>query len=110
MLLATSAGAVVGSIYAAGRNASQLEQEALALDKFDLADFVLSRKGLIKGEKLQNYINSKVGNKPLQSLPRKFAAVTTDMDTGEMIIFLVAIRARLYKCFLPVSPMYFSQS
>ena len=83
----TSAGAVVGSIYAAGRNASQLEQEAMALDKFDLADFVLSRKGLIKGEKLQNYINGKVGNKPIQSLPRKFAAVATDLDTGEMIIF-----------------------
>ncbi len=83
----TSAGAVVGSIYAAGRNAAQLEKEAMALDQFDLADFVLSRKGLIKGEKLQNYVNSKVGNKPLQSLARKFAAVATDMDTGDMVVF-----------------------
>ncbi len=83
----TSAGAVVGSLYAAGRNAAQLEQEALALYHFDLADFSLSRKGLIKGEKLQGYVNNKVGHKPIQSLPRKFAAVATDLDTGEMVVF-----------------------
>lgn len=83
----TSAGAVVGCIYADGRNAAQLEKEALLLDQYNLADFTLSTKGLIKGVKLQNYINAKVNNKPLQSLPKKFAAVATNLETGKMIVF-----------------------
>ena len=83
----TSAGAVVGSIYADGRNAAQLEKEAMLLDEFNLADFTLSFRGLIKGQKLENYINGKVGNKPIQSLSRKFAAVATELDNGKMTVF-----------------------
>ena len=87
IITGTSAGSVVGSLYASGRNAAQLEQEALLLDEFNLADFTLSFKGLIKGEKLQNYINQKVGNRPIQNLPRKFAAVATELDNGKMVVF-----------------------
>ncbi len=87
IITGTSAGSVVGSIYAAGRNAAQLEKEAMLLDEYNLADITLSFKGLIKGQKLQDYINDKVGNKPIQSLPRKFAAVATELDNGKMTVF-----------------------
>uniref|UniRef100_UPI00359FF834 patatin-like phospholipase family protein n=2 Tax=Neisseria TaxID=482 RepID=UPI00359FF834 len=33
------------------------------------------------------YINRKVGNRPLQDLPLKFAAVATDLDSGKMVAF-----------------------
>ncbi|WP_434779592.1 patatin-like phospholipase family protein [Neisseria sp. Ec49-e6-T10] len=87
IITGTSAGSVVGSLYAYGRNASQLETEAMNLDQFDVADFSLSFKGLIKGEKLASYINNKVNNKPIESFPRKFAAVATELDNGKMTIF-----------------------
>ena len=56
-------------------------------DQTDLVDLTLSTSGFIKGEKLQNYINYKVGNRPIQQFPLKFAAVATDFETGKAIAF-----------------------
>lgn len=94
----TSAGAIVGSLYASGMSPDRLELEAEILGKADLVDLTLSTSGFIKGEKLQNYINQKVGNRQLQQLPLKFAAVATDFNTGKAVAFNrgntgVAVRA-----------------
>ena len=83
----TSAGALVGSLYASGMNAPRLQREAENLQRADLVDLTLSTSGFIRGEKLQNYINRQVGNRPIQNLPRKFAAVATEFDTGRSVVF-----------------------
>lgn len=83
----TSAGAIVGSLYASGMSPDRLELEAEILGKADLVDLTLSTSGFIKGEKLQNYINRKVGNRPIQRLPLKFAAVATDFTSGKAVAF-----------------------
>ena len=83
----TSAGALVGSLYASGMNAPRLQREAENLQRADLVDLTLSTSGFIRGEKLQNYINRQVGNRPIQNLPRKFAAVATEFDSGRSVVF-----------------------
>ena len=83
----TSAGSIVGSLYASGMSLDRLELEAEILGKTDLVDLTLSSSGFIKGEKLQNYINQKVGNRPIQQLPIKFAAVATDFESGKAVAF-----------------------
>ena len=83
----TSAGAIVGSMYASGMSPDRMELEAEILGKTDLVDLTLSTSGFIKGEKLQNYINHKVGNRPIQQFPIKFAAVATDFSTGKAVAF-----------------------
>lgn len=83
----TSAGAIVGSLYASGLHSSQIESEAIGLDEFKLADFQLSLSGFIKGDRIQEYVNKKVGNRPIQNLPKTFAAVATNLDTGDMTVF-----------------------
>lgn len=83
----TSAGAVVGSLYASGMSPDRLELEAEILNKADVADFTLSTTGFIKGEKLQNWINAKVKNRSIEQFPIKFAAVATEFDTGRMAVF-----------------------
>ncbi|OSI11026.1 patatin-like phospholipase family protein [Neisseria canis] len=83
----TSAGAIVGSLYASGMSPDRLELEAEILSQADLVDLTLSTRGIIKGEKLQNYINRKVGNRPLQNLPVKFAAIATDFNSGKSVAF-----------------------
>ncbi|MDO5059014.1 MAG: patatin-like phospholipase family protein [Neisseria sp.] len=83
----TSAGSIVGSLYASGMSPDRLELEAEILGKTDLIDLTLSTSGFIKGEKLQNYINQKVGNRPIQQFPLKFAAVATDFTTGKSVAF-----------------------
>ncbi len=83
----TSAGSIVGSLYASGMSPDRLELEAEILGKTDLVDLTLSSSGFIKGEKLQNYINHKVGNRPIQQFPIKFAAVATDFESGKAVAF-----------------------
>ena len=83
----TSAGSIVGSLYASGMSPDRLELEAEILGKTDLVDLTLSSSGFIKGEKLQNYINYKVGNRSIQQFPIKFAAVATDFESGKAVAF-----------------------
>ncbi|WP_434631184.1 patatin-like phospholipase family protein [Chromobacterium sp. CV08] len=109
IVVGTSAGSVVGSLYASGLNGMQLQQRAIALDQADLTDWTLSTKGVIKGEKLQNWINAQVGNRPLEKLSKPFAAVATELDTGRKVVFRIgntgqAVRASasIPNVFLPV--------
>lgn len=83
----TSAGAVVGSLYASGMSPDRLELEAEILNKADVVDLTVSFNGFIKGEKLQNWINQKVGHRKIEQFPKKFAGVATEFDTGRMAVF-----------------------
>ena len=83
----TSAGSVVGALYAAGFNGFELQKIGLELDENTLADFSFPRRGLFKGEALQDYVNRMVGQRPLEKLNRPFAAVATDLGNGNMVAF-----------------------
>ena len=105
----TSAGALVGSLYASGMNPARLQTEAIQMEKADIVDLTLSTRGFIRGEKLQNWINAKVGNRPIQQFPLKFAAVATEFGTGKMTVFnsgnagqAVRASASIPNVFLPV--------
>ena len=83
----TSAGSLVGSLYAYGYNPAQLQQISYQIDEMNLADFTFNRNGVIKGQRLQDFINARVKNTPLQQLKLKFTAVATDLDSGQSIGF-----------------------
>ena len=83
----TSAGALVGSLYASGMSPDRMELEAEILGKTDLVDLTLSTSGFIKGDKLQEYVNRKVGGRPIEQFPLKFAAVATDFSSGKAVAF-----------------------
>ncbi|WP_419761490.1 patatin-like phospholipase family protein [Acinetobacter nectaris] len=84
----TSAGSFVGSIYASGKTPYQLQQIAYQLKESDLRDLTFSRQGFLIGQKLQDYINTQVDNKPIQQLPIRFAAVATRLDNGQKVDFI----------------------
>ena len=84
----TSAGSFVGSLYASGKTPYQLQQMAAQLKESDLRDLTLNRQGFLIGQKLQNYINAQVANKPIQQFPMRFAAVATRLDNGQKTTFI----------------------
>ena len=84
----TSAGSVVGALYASGMDAFQLQETAFSLDQASVRDVSLFSGGLVKGQKLQDYVNELVGNRPLEKLDRPFAAVATELETGERAVFV----------------------
>ena len=84
----TSAGSVVGALYASGMDAFALQHRAVALDEASIRDVSLFSGGLLKGQKLQDYVNTQVRSTPLQSLNKPFAAVATRLDTGARTVFV----------------------
>lgn len=84
----TSAGSFVGSIYASGKTPFQMQQIAQQLKESDLRDLTLNSQGIVQGQKLQNYVNRQIGNKPIQQFPIRFAAVATRLDNGSKAEFI----------------------
>ncbi len=83
----TSAGAVVGAIYAAGYRAADLTRIAAQLDQAEVRDFTLPDRGFLRGERLQAFINRAVQNRPIEKLNLRFAAIATDLQSGEAVVF-----------------------
>ncbi|MBS0507267.1 MAG: patatin-like phospholipase family protein [Proteobacteria bacterium] len=83
----TSAGSVVGALYASGMNAFELQEKAVALDETRIRDLQLSSGGLVQGQKLEDYVNEQVQRKSLEQLPRPFVAVATRLEDGERTVF-----------------------
>ncbi|GAA0247979.1 patatin-like phospholipase family protein [Rhodanobacter caeni] len=85
----TSAGSVVGALYASGMDPFQLQQAALALDEASIRDVRLFSGGLVQGRKLQDYINKEVGDRPIERLQLPFAAVATQLESGRRTVFVL---------------------
>lgn len=84
----TSAGSFVGSIYASGKSPYQLQQIAVQLKESDLRDLTLNSQGIVLGQKLQDFVNRNVANKPIEQFPIRFAAVATRLDNGKKADFI----------------------
>jgi len=87
IIVGTSAGAVVGALYAAGYNGFELQQLSMQMDESQVSDWSMPNRGMIKGEALQDFINVAVKNRNLEKLKKTFAVVATDLHSGEMIVF-----------------------
>ncbi|MBV7536724.1 patatin-like phospholipase family protein [Duganella sp. sic0402] len=91
IVVGTSAGSVVGALYAAGNTGFQLQKLAMEMDEAQISDWALPlfRKstGVLKGEALQAYVNKAVNNQPMEKLKIPFGAVATDLKDGKPILF-----------------------
>jgi len=87
MIVGTSAGSFVGSLYAYGYNAFQLQKMSFSIEKGDILDITIPDNGFIKGEKLEEYINEKVKNTPIENLRIPFYSVATDLLNGHEVVF-----------------------
>ncbi|WP_305804796.1 patatin-like phospholipase family protein [Stenotrophomonas sp. YIM B06876] len=84
----TSAGSVVGALYASGMDAFEMQQKAVALDQASIRDVRLFSGGLVQGQKLQDYVNAQLGNRAIEKLKKPFAAVATQLETGDRAVFV----------------------
>jgi NTE family protein len=98
VIAGTSAGAVVGSLYAGGADAIELHQLANRLEESAFTDWAIFDRGFLKGEAIERFINKELGNRPLEQLKRRIGVVATDLASGEMAVFTagnagIAVRA-----------------
>ncbi len=87
LIVGVSSGAVVAALHASGMRAAELETAALAINDSELLDFTFFGPGMIEGERLQDYINDRLSNRPIEALQKPFAAVVAERETNRMVVF-----------------------
>ncbi len=91
LVVGTSAGSLVGALYAAGNNGYALQKMAIDMDEAAISDWTLpffsQSTGVLKGEAIQSYVNRALQGKPIDQLKVPFGAVATDLHTGQPILF-----------------------
>ncbi|SHF42023.1 patatin-like phospholipase family protein [Desulforamulus putei] len=112
MIAGTSAGSIVGSLYAYGWTVDQLDimirklKPGMFIDEFAAIEnfFVMTIKlifdvlhlpypfrsplGLMRGVKLEQFIKSKLGQYQFENAPRQLAITSVDITNGKKVIFL----------------------
>lgn len=82
-----SAGSLVGAFYAAGFSPWKMQEVALKVRDIDVADFSSSKqRGMIAGISLKRLVNGYLNDMPIERMQRKYAAVATDLTTGEKVV------------------------
>lgn len=84
----TSAGSVVGALYASGMDAFQMQQHAIALDAEEIRDVSLFSGGIIEGRALADYVNNLLGGRQVQQMEKPFVAVATRLEDGKRTVFV----------------------
>ncbi|WP_088280466.1 patatin-like phospholipase family protein [Ideonella sp. A 288] len=87
VIVGSSAGALVGAFYAAGFTPWQIEEVALRVRDAEVADFAsASKRGMLVGDTLGRFVNDILKGARIENLRTKYAAVTTDLRTGELAV------------------------
>lgn len=87
LIVGVSIGSIIGALYASGMSAAEVEQLALTLDLSELRDLSWLHWGQVRGQKLQDFVNTRVRQQPLESLGTRFAVVATRQHDKMMQIF-----------------------
>ena len=100
----TSVGAIVGVLTAAMLPYREIEKLARQIEWPGLKSLSWSLKGLMQNEALRLAIDRALGGRTLEQLPIPFAAIATDLTTGERVMLRrgaagIAVEA---SCSIPV--------
>lgn len=89
LVVGTSAGSVVATLYASGKNGKELQKVAESMEEASFSDWRLPffKPGVLKGEALARFISSQVGGRQIQDLPMSLGVVATDLDSGRGVLF-----------------------
>jgi len=85
----SSIGALIGAAYAS-EQLDELERWCRSLNRKEIIGYLdvgFLGGGLIQGERLAKLVRDKIGDHEIESLPKAFAAVATDLETGQEVWF-----------------------
>ena len=93
LIVGSSAGSIVGALYADDPNAERLKKKLIALGKWDLLDVNLGAgvkmfwelNGPVRGNALKKYLKENLSQTYFEELQIPFVAVATDVDKGEAV-------------------------
>jgi len=90
MIVGTSVGSLIGAIYASDLNSFELEWTAFTLERDSILDYAFlstfTGMGPVKGDKLEEFVKSKIPTANIEDLKLPFAAVATDLNRGRLVV------------------------
>ncbi len=86
LVAGASVGSVIGAAVCAGLSWRDILNEAHRIRWADLAALSLSRIGLMRLDGLERYVDARLGRRSIEGLQKPFAAVASDLLTGEQVI------------------------
>ena len=98
LVVGTSAGSLVATLYASGKGGVLLGQLADGMDETAFTDWSFPGRGLIRGEALAKYVRDNTGGRSIEQMRVPLGIVATDLDNGQAILFQrgdvgIAVRA-----------------
>jgi NTE family protein len=111
LVVGTSAGSLVGALYASGKTGAQLQRIAETMEESTITDWALPflNRGVLRGEALARYVTAQTQGRKIEELPIRLGIVATDLNLGEGVLFqrgdtATAVRASsaVPSVFLPV--------
>lgn len=85
LIVGSSAGAVVGALWAAGVGSARMEAMAQDTDFTALGSPVVPWRAFMHNRRIERMIDEAVGGRPIEQLPIRFAAVATALDDGSRV-------------------------
>ena len=89
-LAGTSMGGVIAAAYASGLSADYIEKEALRMARLrnliTLLDRSLPRRGLVEGQKVQEYLTTYLGDKTFEEMKIPLSLVAVDLIRGQEVV------------------------
>jgi NTE family protein len=82
----TSAGALVGALYAAGRTPSEISKLAHTLRWARLVRPARTRRALFETSRLGAFLDEVLGGREIEDLSLPYAAVACDLTTGDRVV------------------------
>jgi NTE family protein len=86
VIVGCSAGAIVGSLWAAGLDATAIERHGRMLDWGGSTSWTLPWRGLKRSGGLRRTVADAVGHRRIEQLPRRFVAVACDLADGSLVV------------------------
>lgn len=86
LIVGSSVGSLVGALYAAGMTAAELERDGRNLDTDTLRGWTWPDLGVFSGAGIARFVSARVRERRIEALDTRFAAVATDLATGELVV------------------------
>lgn len=86
-IVGTSAGSLVGALYASGKSPQEIQDIALAMKVNEVREITIRKQGFLDSDKIAEFINKNIKNLPLEQMKIPLYVVATELKTGQKTVF-----------------------